>query len=360
SGTGISGGGTSGSSSSSGEGGGVERLAYAADWLVGGWPQRGALGYWDPELTNGRAKQVFGHLVRAPGPTTVGKDAVRMQYGEYDWDLAALSAGGPYAFLGSPNASEPPRVLALLPQVDTSVQGLAHWSNTVRGLVQVALLTGRRVVWPSVPCSSPWALPNPGSRRGLPLNVNLKFLAHGSFSEGLMCTPAVVFHQKCLYERHVVVRNEGGGEGAGGGGGGGAAAASNNTEVEEGGGGPDYTVRVEGPRGLLPGEFVRLLQLLPAAEGAPGPHNTVHLATNDDYEDDSEDRPVMFDEPPRTPGIAYLKAASVASALRSGPLAAQPVLYLAQRTFLTQLDKLGEPELLGRYRTFRNECPALK
>lgn len=26
--------------------------------------------------------QVFAHLVRAPGPTSVGKDAVRMQYGE--------------------------------------------------------------------------------------------------------------------------------------------------------------------------------------------------------------------------------------------------------------------------------------
>ncbi len=47
-------------------------------------------------------------------------------------------------------------------------------------------------------------------------------------------------------------------------------------------------------------------------------------------------------------------------ALREGPLAEQPVLYFAQRTFLTQLDKLGDPDLLNRYRTLRNECPALR
>ncbi len=36
----------------------VERLAYAADWLIGGWSQRGAQGYWDPDLTKGKPKQV--------------------------------------------------------------------------------------------------------------------------------------------------------------------------------------------------------------------------------------------------------------------------------------------------------------
>ncbi len=56
----------------------------------------------------------------------------------------------------------------------------------------------------------------------------------------------------------------------------------------------------------------------------------------------------------------YVKALAVAKALREGPLAAQRVLYLAQRTFLTQLDKLGEPALMTAYRTFRHECPALK
>lgn len=36
----------------------MERLAYAADWLIGGWPQRGALGLWDPLLTSGKQRQV--------------------------------------------------------------------------------------------------------------------------------------------------------------------------------------------------------------------------------------------------------------------------------------------------------------
>ena len=57
-----------------------------------------------------------------------------------------------------------------------------HTYTHTRSHPQVALLTGRRVVWPSVPCadSGPWVSPNPGSRRSLPLNVNLKFLAHGA------------------------------------------------------------------------------------------------------------------------------------------------------------------------------------
>ncbi|EFJ49501.1 hypothetical protein VOLCADRAFT_89755 [Volvox carteri f. nagariensis] len=359
----------------------MEMLAYAADWLVGGWTQRGVLGYWDPQLTNGMPRQVFAHLVRAPGPTSIGKDAVRMQYGEYSWELAALTDGGPFPFLGSPNASEVPRVVALLPDVDTTTFTQVQWTSMARGLVQLALLTGRRVVWPAVPCASKWVQPNPGSRRALPLNQNLRFMTHGSFGEGLMCTPAVVLHQKCLFERLNSGRNE--------------SSEVARDEVPE-------PPRREGARGLLPVEFEMLLRVLPPSVAQPGSHNTVHLQNNDDYDDNGRgERPVMFDEPPRAelyrfrlpfpacwfavdgqfvgnrprktgdnyvaimmggakPGIVYVKAADVAKALREGPLAAQPVLYLAQRTFLTQLDKLGEPELMVKYRTFRNECPALK
>jgi hypothetical protein len=44
---------------------------------------------------------------------------------------------------------------------------------------QVALLTGRQVAWPSLPCAgSEWIDPNPAARRLLPLPLNLRFLAH--------------------------------------------------------------------------------------------------------------------------------------------------------------------------------------
>ncbi|KAG2427030.1 hypothetical protein HYH02_014676 [Chlamydomonas schloesseri] len=352
----------------------MERLAYAADWLIGGWPQRGALGLWDPLLTSGKQRQVFAHLVRAPGPTSVGKDAVRMQYGEYDWELAALAGGGPFPFLGSPDPAEPPRLVALLPEVDTACDSHTAWTNTARGLVQVALLTGRRLVWPSIPCadSGPWVSPNPGSRRSLPLNVNLKFLAHGvGFGTkdgrgpgggGLQCTPALIFHHKCLYERHVVIRNDSvtaAAAAAGTLGAAGGSGAASGMDGGDGEAGPEYDVRVEGPRALLPAEFQLYRRLLPGREGEPGPHNTVHLQGDDGEYEDGE-KPIMFDEPPRAAGVVYIKAAAVAKALREGPLAAQRVLYLAQRTFLTQLDKLGEPGLMTAYRTFRHECPALK
>ncbi|GIL46235.1 hypothetical protein Vafri_3264 [Volvox africanus] len=318
----------------------MEMLVYASDWLVGGWTQRGVLGYWDPGLTHGVPRQVFAHLVRAPGPTSIGKEAVRMQYGEYDWELAALADGGPFPFLGSADATELPRVIALLPNVDTSTQTQIQWMNMARGLVQLSLITGRRVVWPAVPCASKWVQPNPGSRRALPLNQNVRFLASGTFSEGLMCTPAAVLHQKCLYERLASGRND---------------SDTNRDEA------PPEVPRREGPRGLLPIEFEMLLRLLPPTATLPGPHNTVHLQSNDDYDDgDGGERPVMFDEPPRTEGITYVKASSVAKPLRESPLATQPVIYMAQRTFLTQLDKLGDQDLMAKYRTFRNECPALR
>ncbi|GIL71501.1 hypothetical protein Vretimale_2615 [Volvox reticuliferus] len=318
----------------------VEMLVYASDWLVGGWTQRGTLGYWDPALTHGVPRQVFAHLVRAPGPTNIGKEAVRMQYGEYDWELAALVDGGPFPFLSSADATELPRVVALLPNVDTSTQTQIQWINMARGLAQLSLVTGRRVVWPAIPCASKWVQPNPGSRRALPLNYNSRFLASGTFSEGLMCTPAAVLHQKCLYERLAGGRND---------------SDTNRDEA------PPEVPRREGPRGLLPIEFEMLLRLLPPSATEPGPHNTVHLQSNDDYDDgDGGERPVMFDEPPRTEGITYVKASSVVKPLREGPLATQPVLYIAQRTFLTQLEKLGDPDLMAKYRTFRNECPALR
>ncbi|KXZ43274.1 hypothetical protein GPECTOR_96g740 [Gonium pectorale] len=326
-----------------------ERIAYAADWLIGGWPQRGALGYWDPTLTHGKPKQVFGHLVRAPGPTNLGKDAVRMLYGEYDWELAALAAGGPYPFLGSPDAGEPPRLVALHPDVDTSTISLHQWTNTARGLAQIALLTGRRVVWPSVPCDSDWVQPNPGSRRALPFNMNLRFLAHGTFSDGLICTPATILHQKCLYARHVVQRNYSTT----------ADVGVDGDGIEDDGGGPEYVTRIEGPRGILPWEFALLRRLLPS-ETEPGPHNTVHLQGTDNDYDDGGERPIMFDEPPRTEGVAYVKASSILKPLREGPLAAERVLYLAQRTFVSQLKKLDDPDFAAKYRAFRNECPALR
>ena len=57
--------------------------------------------------------------------------------GEYDWELAALAGGGPFPFLGSPDPSEAPRVVALLPEVDTACDSHTAWTNTARGLVQV-------------------------------------------------------------------------------------------------------------------------------------------------------------------------------------------------------------------------------
>ncbi|PNH05103.1 hypothetical protein TSOC_008666 [Tetrabaena socialis] len=372
-----------------------ERLSYAADWLIGGWPQRGALGYWDPQLTRGKPKQVggntrsgrgglilsrseghmawnkqacakaaratlgvykgqvahdtigfvFGHLVRAPGPTGVGKDAVRMQYGEYNWALAALAAGGPFPFLGSADAAVPPRLVALLPEVDTATESAVQWSNMARGLVQIGLLTGRQVVWPSVPCSSRWVAPNPGARRSLPLSSNLRFLAHGQLT-ALQCTPASTFHPKCLYERQVVVRN-------------GSAAGEpfGDSDDEEEDASAKFMTRVEGPRGMLPAEFAMLLRLLPPAEVMPGPHNTVHLQSNDESD---EGGAIMFDEPPRTAGISYVEATALAEPLRQGALASQRVLYLAQRTFVAKMGQLNDTALMAKYRAFRNECPALK
>lgn len=202
-----------------------------------------------------------------------------MQYNEYDWELAALTDGGPFPFLGSANASEVPRVVALLPGVDVTTNTAVQWSNLARGLAQIALLTGRRVVWPAIPCASKWVQPNPGSRRALPLNPNPRFLAHGSFSAGLVCTSAATLHAKCLFERVAVPGND-------------------TTPPKDG---VLDVARREGPRGLLPVEFEMLLHVLPPEVGQPGPHNTVQLQSNDDYDDgNSGERPVMFDEPPRT------------------------------------------------------------
>ena len=93
---------------------------------------------------------------------------------------------------------------------------------------------------------------------------------------GLQCTPASIFHQKCLYERHVVIRNDSAAavlNGAGA-----AAAAVGGAAVDSDADvGAEYSVRVEGPRGLLPAEFEVYRRLLPEREGEPGPHNTVHL-----------------------------------------------------------------------------------
>ncbi|KAG2500937.1 hypothetical protein HYH03_000762 [Edaphochlamys debaryana] len=342
----------------------MERLAYAADWLVGGWVYRGMQGYWDPILTNGKPKQVFGHLVRAPGPTSVGKDAVRMQYGEYDWELAAVQAGGPYPFLGSPDPKELPRVVALLPDLDLTVDTGPDWSNLARGLVTVALVTGRRVVWPSVPCSgSDLVQPKPGSRKALPLNANLRFFSYGPWQPSLRCVPSNLFHHKCLFERMSLLPDNtttAAAATATATGTASAAPAASTAEAPESGDGEgESQYYITGPRGLLPAEFALLLKLLPEAEAAPGPHNTVHLQGNDDYESGGE-KPIMFDEPPRVDNVAYVPAPSVVKSLREGALAQQRVIYLAQRTFLTKLDKLNEPDLVSKYRAFKHECPALK
>lgn len=266
-----------------------------------------------------------------------------MLYGQYDWSVARLTSGGVAPFLGWSNPASLPKVVALSPDVDTSTISNHQWSNMARGLVQVALLTGRMVVWPEVPCAGGWVQPNPGARKGLPLNTNAKFVTRGPFGEGLRCTPVSTFHQKCLYERHVVHRvgaENGTVQGRGGVAAAAAAAAalaaSSSAEdvgaalaagamgwdTESGAELGEYVSRVEGPRGMLWPEFRELLRLLQlgrdmnsvlpeaaavraAARGSalhdplPGPHNTVSLAANDDY--DEGERPIMFDEPPRTP-----------------------------------------------------------
>ena len=77
------------------------------------------------------------------------------------------------------------------------------WLTAVRGLVQVAALTGRMFVWPDPPCNAYWLPPTQDNGVGtalmrLPLRPNPKALSYGSLSAP-RCLPHEYLSQQCLH-----------------------------------------------------------------------------------------------------------------------------------------------------------------
>ncbi|GAX76287.1 hypothetical protein CEUSTIGMA_g3732.t1 [Chlamydomonas eustigma] len=174
-----------------------ESFAFAPDWLFGTWTDRGALGLWEPKMAGKEARQVIALLTRAPGSGGAGRDAVRMAYGYYDWDVVHKTG----LMVGA--STGPGALPKLVTFTKNLTQRLAKrskkdWQAALMGLAKVAAITGRIPVWPDPPCNTQWLGSDPASTGRLPLLPNLKVIPYGYLSD-LRCVPQEYLSTMCLH-----------------------------------------------------------------------------------------------------------------------------------------------------------------
>ena len=71
--------------------------------------------------------------------------------------------------------------------MDAAATGQGAWQAALRGLAQVAALTGRTPVWPDLPCNTSWLGAHPGAGGRLPLKPNTRVLPYGTSLQSLRC-----------------------------------------------------------------------------------------------------------------------------------------------------------------------------
>lgn len=171
-----------------------------------------------PVPTPSDSSQLVAHMGRVPGSGGPGWYAARAAFGLFAWELVHKQA----RMVGASTApGSLPKLIALSPSVVRRLaaaprsQGTGSgagaavgeaesaWLSALRGLVQVAALTGRMFVWPDPPCNASWLPPTQGSGGGaalmrLPLRPNPKALPYGSLSD-LRCFPHEYLSQQCLH-----------------------------------------------------------------------------------------------------------------------------------------------------------------
>lgn len=180
-------------------------------------------------------------MTGTPGGT-IGREAVRMLSGTFNWTMDTLlssvtNSTGTSGGVGSsksantggvqnggataPAASSAgpanetglvgfegvgaglPSMITLSP-LSPLMQAAANreqWASILRGLAQVAALSGRMVIWPDPYCNISWLNPIPTPTTGkLPLTRNLQVIPHGGMPD-LRCTLPDVLNHGCLYDR---------------------------------------------------------------------------------------------------------------------------------------------------------------
>eukprot|EP00798_Chlamydomonas_sp_ICE-L_P004441 gene4441-14591_t len=110
-----------------------------------------------------RPRQVAVHAHAPPGTSRNSKLAMRKIYNKFHYDLSRklhksgqLSGAGPY-FMNQVSTQPPTRVLVLHPSVDLSLTANhLEMKMIVQGMVQLALLSNRTLVYPDVACEAGW------------------------------------------------------------------------------------------------------------------------------------------------------------------------------------------------------------
>ncbi|GAX78830.1 hypothetical protein CEUSTIGMA_g6267.t1 [Chlamydomonas eustigma] len=170
----------------------VERYALAPHWLVASFSARGVQGYWGQHPGHA-VQQVIGHIHQTYADGFVGKRAITQYLGRYNWTLAKQVQKGPGVFFASQQDRPLPQAVALVPCLDLGklIRSLEDFKEILRGMAAVAaLLGGRAVLYPDLPCSLPFIEENAGSASAVPLKLQPKFMAKGELrgQEGASCT----------------------------------------------------------------------------------------------------------------------------------------------------------------------------
>lgn len=150
-----------------------ETFAFMPWWMTGSWSHMGSLGYWLSDLMP-TVPQVIAHFVAVPAGVH-GKVIVQQAMGRYNWTLAEWTLKDKLYFMDQPAEASPHpppptptplarRLVAFSPAVNLTFNTQGELVAALKGLVQVAVLTNRSVVWPTLPCRSPWIMKDTSER----------------------------------------------------------------------------------------------------------------------------------------------------------------------------------------------------
>ena len=171
-------------------------FAYAPHWLFSTFSIRGRLGYWDERTVGGRPSQVIGSM--RGEKADVGSEAITHALNLYEWDavhLALKSQGGSTA------PGSLPKVIGLSPGLTDMLTNKGGLVNALLGLAEIAVVSGRIPLWPSIPCD-----PKVGS--SIPLAATyLEAIPFGPLGS-LRCVPDSFISSHCLIPSTTMWRSD--------------------------------------------------------------------------------------------------------------------------------------------------------